>query len=133
MGVMRFGNRRKLIMRYIRPFEVLQRVGEVVYELSLPPSLSGIHSIFHVFMLKKYHADNSYVIQWDSILLDQNLEFEEESVTILDKQVRKLRSKDIASVKVQWKHRPIAEMTYEKESDMRSRYPDLFTRPGVGL
>ena len=52
-------------------------------------------------MLKKYHQGGDHVIQWDSVLLDQNLTFEEEPITILDSQVRKLRSKEIASVKVQ--------------------------------
>ena len=51
-GVMRFGKKGKLSPRYIGPFEVLKRVGEVSYELALPPGLSGVHSVFHVSMLK---------------------------------------------------------------------------------
>ena len=70
------------------------------------------------------------MIQWDSVLLDQNLTFEEEPITILDRQIRKLRSKEIASVKVQWKHRPVEEATWETESDMRSKYPHLFYHSG---
>ena len=61
------------------------------------------------------------------MLLDQNLTFEEEPITILDRQIRKLRSKEIASVKVQWKHRPVEEATWETESDMRSKYPHLLS------
>ena len=97
-GVMRFG---KLSPRYIGPFEVLKRVGEVAYELALPPGLSGVHSIFHVSMLKRYHGDGNYIIRWDSVLLDENLSYEEEPVAILDREVRKLRSKETASIKVQ--------------------------------
>ncbi|KAK4359671.1 hypothetical protein RND71_021900 [Anisodus tanguticus] len=93
-GVTRFGKRGKLSLRYIRPFEILQRVWEVAYELTLPPGLSDVHPISHVSMLKKYRDDGSYIIQWDSVLLDQNLEFEEEPMAILDSQVRKLRSKE---------------------------------------
>ena len=52
-GVMRFCKRGKLSSRYIGPFEVLKRVGEVAYELALPPRLSGVHPVFHVSMLKK--------------------------------------------------------------------------------
>ncbi|XP_015161172.1 uncharacterized protein, partial [Solanum tuberosum] len=118
-GVMRFGKEDKLSPRYI---------GEVAYELALPPSLSGVHSVFHISMLKKYHQGGAHVIQWDSVLLDQNLTFEEEPVTILDRQIRKLRSKEIASVKVQWKYHPVEEATWEIESDMRSVYPQLFER-----
>ena len=106
-GVMRFGKRGKLSLRYIGPFEVLKCVGEVAYELALPPELSGVHPVFHVSMLKKYHGDGNYIIRWDSVLLDENLSYEEELVAILDREVCKLRSREIASIKVQWKNRPV--------------------------
>ncbi|XP_049369911.1 uncharacterized protein LOC125834804 [Solanum verrucosum] len=127
-GVMRFGKKGKLSLRYIGPFEIVECIGEVAYELVLPPDLSGVHPVFHISMLKKYHQGGAHVIQWDSVSLDQNLTFEEESVTILDRQIRKLSSKEIDSVKGQWKHRPVEEDTWETESDMRSRYPRLFER-----
>ena len=100
-GVMRFGKRGKLSPRYIGPFEVLKRVGEVAYELVLPPGLSGVHPVFHVSMLKRYHGDGNYIIRWDSVLLDENLSYEEEPVAILDREICKLRSREIASIKVQ--------------------------------
>ncbi|XP_015081238.1 uncharacterized protein LOC107024790 [Solanum pennellii] len=109
-GVMRFRKKGKLSLRYIGTFEIVKRIGEVAYQLSLPPGLSGVHPVFHISMLKKYHQSGAHVIQWDSMLLDQNLTFEEETVTILDRQVRKLRSKEITSVKVQWKHRPVERL-----------------------
>ena len=56
-GVMRLGKRGKLSPMYIGPFEVLKRVGEVAYELALPPGLSGVYTVFHVSMLKRYHGD----------------------------------------------------------------------------
>ena len=90
-----------------------------------------MHSVFHVAMLKKYHGDGNYVIRWDSVLLDENLSYEEEPVTILDREIRKLRSREIASIKVQWKNRPVEESTWEKESDMQERYPHLFTGSGT--
>ena len=98
---MHFGKRGKLSPRYIGPFEVLKRIGEVAYELALPPRLSGVHPVFHVSMLKRYHGDGNYIIRWDSILLDENLSCEEEPVAILDREIRKLRSMEIASIKVQ--------------------------------
>ena len=117
-GVMRFGKRGKLSPRYIGQFEVLRRVGEVTYELALPPGLSGVHPVFHVSMLKRYHGDRNYIIRWDSVLLDKNLTYEEKLVAILDSEIRKLRSREIASIKVQWKNRPVEESTWEKEADM---------------
>ncbi|XP_069149380.1 uncharacterized protein [Solanum lycopersicum] len=77
-----------------------RRVGEVAYELALPPGLSRVHSVFHVSMLKKYHGDGNYIIRWDSVLLNENLSYEEETVAILGREVRKLRSKEIASINV---------------------------------
>ena len=130
-GVMRFGKRGKLSPRYIGPFEVLKQVGEVAYELALPPGLSGVHPVFHVSMLKRYHGDGNYIIRWDSVLLDENLSYEEEPVAILDREVRKLRSREIASIKVQWKNRPVEEATWEKEADMQERYPHLFKDSGT--
>ena len=53
-------------------------MGEVAYELALPPGLSGVHSVFHVSLLKRYHGDGNYIIRWDSVLLDENLTYEEE-------------------------------------------------------
>ncbi|XP_070020139.1 uncharacterized protein [Nicotiana sylvestris] len=95
-GVMRFGKKGKLSPRFISPFEVLRRVGEVAYELSLPPSLAGVHPVFHVSMLRKYHCDPSHVLDFNSVQLDKDQSYVEELVTILDGQVRKLRSKNIA-------------------------------------
>ena len=106
-------------------------MGEVAYELALPPGLSGVHPAFHVSMLKRYHGDGNYIIRCDSVLLDENLSYEEEPVAILDREVRKLRSREIASIKVQWKNRPVEEATWQKEADMQERYPHLFTDSGT--
>ncbi|XP_015159729.1 uncharacterized protein [Solanum tuberosum] len=110
-GVMSFGKQGKLSPRYIGPFEVLKRVEDVAYELALPLGLSLVHPVFHVSVLKKYHDDENYIIRWDSVLFDENLSYEEESVDILDREVRKLRSKEIASIKIQWKNRLVGEST----------------------
>ena len=70
------------------------------------------------------------MIQWDSVLRAQNLTFEKEPITILDRRIWKLRSKEISLVKVQWKHHQMEEATWEKESNMRSKYPHIFERSG---
>ncbi|XP_070022422.1 uncharacterized protein [Nicotiana sylvestris] len=100
-GVMRFGKKGKLGLRFTGPFEILRRVGEVAYELALPSSLAGIHPVFHILILRRYHSDPSHVLDFNSVQLDKDLSYIEEPVAILDRHVRKLRSKNIASVKVQ--------------------------------
>ena len=64
-------------------------------------------------------------------MLDENLSYKEEPVAILDREVRKLRSMQSASIKVQWKNQPVEESTWEKEADMQERYPHLFTDSGT--
>ncbi|XP_070039759.1 uncharacterized protein [Nicotiana tomentosiformis] len=100
-GVMRFGKERKLSSRFIGPFEMLDRIGEVAYRLALPPSLAGVHTIFHVSMYRKCHEDRSHVLDFTTVQLDETLAYEEESMAILDRQVHKLRSKSYPSVKIQ--------------------------------
>ena len=63
-GVVRFGKRGKLLPRFVGPFEILERVGAVAYQLALPPSMSSVHEVFHVFMLRKYTPDPAHVVDW---------------------------------------------------------------------
>lgn len=83
-------------------FEVLHAVGEVAYELALPPYFVAAHPVFHVSMLRKYIRDLSYVLRWDSVQLDEQLAFVEEPMLILASDVRQLRTRKISVVKVQW-------------------------------
>jgi len=106
-GVMRFKKRDKLRPRYIGPFQTLERVGAVAYKLALPPNLSGVHLVFHISMLRKYYGDPSHVLDFSLVQLDNDLTYVEEQMANLDRQVRKLRSKRIASVKVQWRGQPV--------------------------
>ncbi|XP_055836411.1 uncharacterized protein LOC129905050 [Solanum dulcamara] len=98
-GVMGFRRKRKLSLRFIGLFEVLEKYGEVAYKLDFSPRLSVVHPVFQVSRLKRYWHDDFHVIQLNLIALDQNLSFEEELVAILDRQTR-LRSKHIDLVKV---------------------------------
>ncbi|XP_070045236.1 uncharacterized protein [Nicotiana tomentosiformis] len=90
----------KLSPRFVGPFEVLERVGEVPYRIALPPNLSGVHPAFHVSRLRRYHADMSHMLDYSAVQLDESLGYEEEPVAIVDRQVRKLRSKKISAAKV---------------------------------
>ena len=75
-GMVRFGKWGKLALRYIGPFEILERVGTVAYRLVLPPSLSGVHEVFHVSMLQKYTLDPAHVVDWGWIIIDTDGTFE---------------------------------------------------------
>ena len=114
-GVMRFEKREKLSPRYIGPFEILERVGNVSYRLALPPNLSHVHSMFHILMLRKYVSDPSHVLPVKEVTVEENLSYEEIPVAILDTQIKKLRNKEIPMVKVQWNWHKINECTWESE------------------
>ena len=124
--MLRFGRKGTLSPRYIGPYEVLERIGKVAYRLALPDSLSGVHPVFHISMLRKYIPDASHVLKVDEVELQPNLSYEEVSIRIMDHQVRKLRTKEIPMVKVMWRHRGREEMTWETKVDMRAKYPQLF-------
>ena len=83
-GVVRFDKRDKLSSRFIGPFEILERVGTVAYRLALPPSMSGVHEVFHVSMLWRYTPDPTHVVDWGEIEVDTDGTFEEGPVCIMD-------------------------------------------------
>ena len=86
--MVRFGKRGKLLPRFVGPFEILERVGTVAYRLALPPSMSGVHEVFHVSMLRKYTPDPAHVVDWGQIEVDTDVTFEEGPVCILDSRDR---------------------------------------------
>ena len=83
-GVVRFDKRGKLSPRFIGPFEILERVDTVAYRLALPPSMSGVHEVFHVSMIRKYAPDPTHVVDWGQIEVDTDRTFEEGPVCIVD-------------------------------------------------
>ena len=83
-GVVRFDKRRKLSPRFIGPFEILERVGTVAYRLALPPSMLGVHKVFHVSMIRRYTSDPAHVVDWGGIEVDIDGTFEEGPVCIMD-------------------------------------------------
>ncbi|XP_071928136.1 uncharacterized protein [Coffea arabica] len=94
------GKEKKLQPRYVGPFEILQCVENVAYQLELPASLSRIHEVFHVSMLKNYHPNPTHVLKPEEIGIDESLTYEERPVQILDRKVKELRTKQIPLVKV---------------------------------
>ncbi|TYK03209.1 pol protein [Cucumis melo var. makuwa] len=125
-GVLRFEKRGKLSPRFVGPFEILERIGPVAYRLALPPSLSTVNDVFHVSMLRKYVPDPSHVVDYEPLEIDENLSYTEQPVEVLARQVKMLRNREIPLVKVLWRNHRMEEATWEREDDMRSRYPELF-------
>ena len=99
-GVVRLGKRGKLSPRFIGPFEILERIGSVSYRLALPPSMSGVHEVFHVSMLRKYTPDPAHVVDWGQIEVDTDGTFQEGPVCILDFHQQVLRHKTVRLVRV---------------------------------
>ena len=130
-GVIRFGKRGKLSPRYIGPFEVLERVGTVAYQLALPLSLSSIHEVFHVSMLRKYTPDPNHIVDWGELVVDADGTFEEGPVRIMDSREQVLHGKIVRLVKVLWQHRGVEESTWEREDTVRANYPFLFDGEGA--
>ena len=125
-GVVRFGKRGKLSPRFIGPFEILERVGTIVYRLALPPSMSGVHEVFQVSMLRKYTLDPAHVVDWGQIEVDTDGTFKEGPMFILDNLDQVLRCKTVRLVRVLWRHYGFEESTWEREDTMRATYPFLF-------
>ncbi|GKE35560.1 putative reverse transcriptase domain-containing protein [Tanacetum coccineum] len=128
-GVIHFGKRGKLNSHYIGPFKILAKVRTVAYRLELPKKLSRVHSTFHVLNLKKCLSDEPLAILLDEIHVDDKLNFIEEPIEIMDREVKSLRQSRIPIMKVRWNSRRGPEYTWECEDQMQKKYPRLFANP----
>ncbi|GJX05016.1 putative reverse transcriptase domain-containing protein [Tanacetum coccineum] len=128
-GVIRFGKRGKLNPRYIGPFKILAKVGTVAYRLELPEKLSRVHSTFHVSNLKKCLSDEPLAIPLDQIHVDDKLNFIEEPIEIMDREVKCLKQSCIPIMKFRWNSRRGPKYTWEHEDQMQKKYPHLFANP----
>ena len=106
-------------------------MGAVAYWLALPPSLSGVHEVFHISMLQKYTADPTHVVDWGELVIDADGTFKEGPVRIMDSRDQVLRRNTVRLVKVLWQHRGVEEVTWEQEGTMRTKYPFLFEDGGT--
>nr|GEZ30846.1 putative reverse transcriptase domain-containing protein [Tanacetum cinerariifolium] len=125
-GVVRFGKKGKLAPRYVGPFEILERIGLIAYRLRLPDELKSMHDTFYVSKLKRCLADANLHVPLDEIKVDKTLYFVEEPVKIKDREIKKLKRRKIALVKVRWNSKCGLGFTWEHEDQMRIKYSQLF-------
>ncbi|GKA52996.1 hypothetical protein Tco_0746311, partial [Tanacetum coccineum] len=125
-GVVHFGKNGKLAPRYVGPFEILERIGLVAYRLRLPKELNSMHDNFHVSNLKKCLADANLHVPLNEIKVVKTLCFVEEPVEIMDREIKKLKRRRIALVKLRWNSKCGPEFTWEHKDQMRIKYPQLF-------
>ncbi|WVZ85221.1 hypothetical protein U9M48_032169 [Paspalum notatum var. saurae] len=125
-GIKRFHTRGKLAPRYIGPFRITKRVRDLAYELELPKHLSGVHPVFHVSQLRKCLRIPEDQISLEAVDLQDNLEYLEYPVQILDRAEKGTRRTRIPVCKVLWSNHSESEATWEKESELREKYPHLF-------
>nr|GEZ79857.1 putative reverse transcriptase domain-containing protein [Tanacetum cinerariifolium] len=126
-GVVRFGKKEKLSSRFVGTFVIIEKVGHVAYRSDFPEELNGVHDTFHVSNLKKCLADPTLKVPLDEIRFDAKSNFIEEPVKILDKEFKKLKRSRIPIVKIRWNSKRGPEFTWEREDQMKLKYPHLFS------
>nr|GEU67210.1 putative reverse transcriptase domain-containing protein [Tanacetum cinerariifolium] len=126
-GVVRFGKKGKLASIFVGPFEIIEKVGPIDYMLDLPQELDGVHDTFYGSNLKKCLADLIVQVPLDKIQVDAKLNFVEEPVKIWEREFKKLKRSRIAIVKVRWNSKCDPEFTWEREDQMKLKYPHLFS------
>ncbi|XP_050909495.1 uncharacterized protein LOC127123308 [Lathyrus oleraceus] len=106
----------KLTSRFIGPYQISEKVGDIDYRITLPPSLVNLRDFFHVSQLRKYIADPSHIVQLDDVEVRDNLTVETLPMRIQDREVKQLCGKEIATVKVVWVGHTGGNVTWELES-----------------
>jgi hypothetical protein len=128
-GLCRFKVRSKLTLRFIGPFKILEKRGKVGYRLELPPQLSDVHDVFHVFQLKKCLRVPEEQLPMEDLNAKEDLSYQEYTVKILETSKRVTRNKRIKMCKVQWSHHTAEEATWEREVELRAEFPSFFPDP----
>ena len=124
-GTLRFDEKGKLARRYVGPFKIRSRIGDIAYKLQLPPELSGVHDVFHVSMLIKYVEDPTHVLHYKPLDIQPDASYIARLVAIIDTKEHVLRTRTIHWVKVQWEHHSPEEATWELRDRVEKDYPHL--------
>jgi hypothetical protein len=128
-GMRRFKVKGKLSPRFIGPFRIFRRVGEMAYQLELPDSLSDVHNVFHVSQLKKCLRVPEEQLPMEELIVQGDLTYIEYPIKILDTLARVTRNKVIKMCKVQWSHYGEDEATWEREEELHIDFPHFFPSP----
>ena len=123
----RFGKKRKLAPRYVGPFKILERIGKVAYKFDLPSELNNIHPTFHVSNLKRCLAEENLHIPLEDPQIDDSMHIIEKPMEIMDREVKILKRSRILIIRVRWESKRGPEFTWEREDQMKTKYPHLFT------
>ena len=121
--ILRFGKKGKLGPRFIRSYEILERIGLVAYRLALLPALAKLHNVFHVSMLRRYRSNESHILPVQNVQVQSDFTYDEEPKAILAREVKQLRNKQVPLIKVLWQHHGIEEVTLEPELTMSDTIP----------
>jgi hypothetical protein len=123
----RFNVKGKLSPRYIGPFKILERKGEVAYQLELPNSLSYVNDVFHVSQLSKCLRVPEEQLPMEELNVNEDLTYSEYPIRILETSRRITQSKVINMCKVQWSHHSEDEATWEREDELKTEFSELFS------
>jgi hypothetical protein len=121
--------RGKLAPRFIGPFKILEKRGQVAYQLELPPQLSNVHDVFHVSQLKKCLRVTEEQIPMEDLDAKENLSYQEYPIKILETSERVTRNKKIKMCKVQWSHHTEEEATWERQEELKAEFLSFFSDP----
>src|SRR5438105_332498 len=125
-GTRRFQVRGKLAPRYIGPYPIIGRIGEVAYRLELPEEMSDVHNVFHVSQLKKCLRVPEEQVPLEILDLQQDLQYQERPIKIIDTAAKSTRRSQIRYCRVQWSNHIEAEATWEREDALLKEFPYLF-------
>jgi hypothetical protein len=128
-GLRHFKVRGKLAPRFIEPFKILEKRGEVAYQLELPSQLSDVHNVFHVSQLKKCLQVPEEQLPMEDLYAKENLSYQEYPVKILKTSKRVTRNKKIKMCTMQWSHHTGEEATWEREEELKAVFPSFFSDP----
>jgi len=123
----------KLALRFIGPFEIQKHIELVAYEINLPSQLPKVHNVFHVSLLRKADIDPSRVLPQVPVEVKEDLTFEVRPIKILDWDEKELCNKKVPIIRALWRSSHIEEETWERESEMRRKFHDLFINSGTVL